>query len=269
MIEINSVKKAELEKVSEKKDRSFHELIGKLTPSEIYLIMGATRGCDFSLPIHKKVFTARIRYLVFGGIVGGMVRERAELTLNDILGLIFEAFFIGLTYREGIYGHYLDHIQDALRILRGLTESKEGRDELVWLFDLTVLLRDISRMWGFDTYEKIRVHIAPFVNLDRKVKVEITLWRTPSELIKKLYKKRISLRDIISEKFFIRVREAFAEFLEAIRVKNYDTGLVDFVVARHPGKITMRVFHIINNFPELSIIVETGKEGEKRWSPST
>ena len=268
MIEISKVKESESEELCGKKGKLFCELTNELDLPEVYTVMTAIRGCDFEINTHKRVFTARIRYLVFGDIVGGMLREKAELTLNDILGLIFEAFFVGLTYREGIYDHYIDHVQDALRILRDLMESEETRNELIWLFDLTVLLRDVSGLWGFDAYEKIRTHIASFINLGSKAKVEIKIWRTPSEPIKELYKKKISIRDIISAKFFSKIREVFITFLEAMRMKNYDTGLIDFVVAGHLGRITVKAFHVLNSFPELTIIIETGKEGDRRWKPS-
>jgi len=268
VIEIVKISESAYKELCKKKGKPFCELINELDPPEIYTIMTAIRGCDFSLPIHKRIFTARIRYLVFGHNAWGIIRDEAKLTINKIIGLIFEAFLMSLMNREDEYMHYINHICDALNILEDSEVFKEEEKEIRWLRILSINLKEIGEFHYYDAIKDIRELIAKYVNLDEEAYTRIMLKRSTDEKSEVLVRKETTLREVFSSDFLSSIIEAFQEYEKALKYKGEHLPVVDFVVCPDLDGVSVTVSNKYDTFPKLFISVDIGEEGYKKWRPS-
>ena len=254
--------------MQEKTDKLFHELMNELDLPEVYTVMTAMRGCDFSLPVHKDVFTARIRYLVFGRKVWGIIRDEPELTLNHILGLIFEAFLMNLTNKEGEYSHYIDHIRGALNVLEDSGVFREEEKEIQWLCILSTNLKGIGEPYYRDAIKDIRELITKYVDLDEEVYTRIMLKRSIDEKSEVLAREKITLYELFSPKFLALIVKAFHEYKKALRYEGGRLPVIDFITDPNLSGVYVEVSNEYSDFPKLFINVDIGEEGYKKWRPS-
>jgi len=268
VIEISKVKKSESEKLCEKKGELFYKLMNELDLPEVYTVMTAIRGCDFSLPIHKRIFTARIRYLVFGHNAWGIIRDGPKLTINKIIGLILEAFLMGLMNREDEYMHYTNHICDALSILSDSAVFEEEKSEIQWLLRLCTNVKNIGESYYRSAIENIQELVAKYVDLDEEVYIRITLKKSIGEKSEVLVRKETTLREVFSSDFLASIIEAFQEYKKALKYEEEHLPVVDFVVCPDLNGVSVTVSNKYDTFPKLFISVDINEGGYKRWRPS-
>ena len=269
MIEISKVKKSESEELCEKKGELFYKLMDELDLPEIYTIMTAMRGCDFSLPIHKDVFTARIRYLIFRREAWGTIRDGPKLTINEIIGLIFEAFLMNLTNRENEYLHYMEHTRDALSVLEDPIFFEEEKSEVQWLLELCINVKNIGESYYRGAIENIRELVAKYVDLDEKAYIRIILERGKNEENEVIARKETTLYEIFSPGFLTLVMKAFREYEGSLNKEGGRLPAINCKIDLTETGVYVDLSDKYSERPVLLIDVETGEEGEKEFSPST
>ena len=254
--------------MQEKTSEPIYRLMNELDLPEIYTIMTAMRGCDFSLPIHKDIFTARIRYLIFGRKAWGVVRDEPKLTINEIIGLILEAFLMGLMNREDEYLHYINHICDAFSILSDSVVLEEEESEIQWLLRLCTNLKNVGESYYYGAIENIQELVAEYVDLDKEVYVEISLRRDYDQKEEKILSEGTALRNIFSAEFLESIKEGFKEFEKALKTKGVYPPIIQLSIELYPGNAFIEVSERIYDFPEFSVHIGTDEEGKKKWRPS-
>ena len=96
-----------------------NERLLKFTKTDLYKVASAIRGCDLAGIGLKRIFTARIRYLVDIYSTPTVVRRTPRVEWEDIKSAVAE---IVANCDDGLkrsaYYHYLDHVGGALEALR-------------------------------------------------------------------------------------------------------------------------------------------------------
>jgi len=106
-----------------------------VTDGKLYYIASAIRGADSENPFLKKIFTARIRWLIGKSLdIYGDIRREKKVRLEDIVGAVTTVIRMDR--------HYLLHVGDALDRLFDL-ELIETR-EYVFLCKLLRGLLDLT-----------------------------------------------------------------------------------------------------------------------------
>ena len=112
--------------------------------NELYNIMSAIRGPDNTrYGVLKFVFTGRIRYLVFGKFISGVVRVNKYFSPDTAIGLLEEVNEISNYVKEVsvVINHYLDHVRFSLDSLRNYVNDDIANAELVLLKLLVELIQ--------------------------------------------------------------------------------------------------------------------------------
>ena len=124
------------------------DVLDKLSLKDFYSVIAAIRGPDYTnLWSLKHIFTARIRYILFGEDIPGGVRKTPHLHLHDIKNALYDVIYYSQTSRKlyDVLLHFLGHTGEALYILAffypGLSE--ELKQELETLYELCGILAEL------------------------------------------------------------------------------------------------------------------------------
>jgi len=114
-------------------------------PRGIYNIASVVRGPDFDeYEVLKWIFTARIRYWLFGKEMWGISMREEPLSKHDFVNLVCALHNLkskGVPWYN--LNHYLTHVEDALNTLRGMFGDPSRKAEIKNLISLSIEIRHI------------------------------------------------------------------------------------------------------------------------------
>ena len=124
--------------------------------AETYDIICGIRGPDSENISLKAIFTARLRYLVAGGDIGGGITRPSEKVNLHVLADAIEEL------SKADY-HYLEHVDLAFSCLAEIFERKDEHkkaEECLFLSSLATELREIAKISLFLDRQEISKDVA-------------------------------------------------------------------------------------------------------------
>ena len=124
------------------------DVLNKLSLKDFYSVIAAIRGPDYTnLWLLKHIFTARIRYILFGKDIPGATRETPYLLLLDIKNALYDVIYYSQVSNVAynVLLHYIGHILNGLHALAKYFEFRDKKifSELNKLWNLCNEIADL------------------------------------------------------------------------------------------------------------------------------
>ena len=201
------------------KEKLLRDILDELGKTGFYNIMCAIRGPDFSrMWAIKHIFTARIRYILFGSDIPGSVRDTPYIDKLEAREALKWVIYYGVRDSDfnDVIVHYLGHVQTALSVLRIYFNSKDPElaEELL---KLEKLAHSLMEVLGFMSKVRILEYfntVIPLLETDEDRKIFEELKKRVAQWFEEKKITEIESEETASE-FIDWLEDAYEEILLA------------------------------------------------------